>query len=214
MFNIPKVTKNILIVNVIMFVFTLINEDFMIRTFALFYPTSPLFRIWQPVTHMFMHGGFMHIFFNMYTLVLFGSVLERAIGPKKFLVFYFITGLGAAALHLGVQHLQFAANAGNYQALLNILRTPTVGASGAIYGILIGYAMLYPESVLTLIFPPVSLKARWLVIIFVVIELATGIFDTADGVAHFAHLGGMLFGFLLMFYWKKYYRLYNRDKWF
>ena len=74
--------------------------------------------------------------------------------------------------------------------------------------------MLYPESVLTLIFPPVSLKARWLVIIFVVIELATGIFDTADGVAHFAHLGGMLFGFLLMFYWKKYYRLYNRDKWF
>ena len=127
MFNIPKVTKNILIVNVIMFVFTLINEDFMIRTFALFYPTSPLFRIWQPVTHMFMHGGFMHIFFNMYTLVLFGSVLERAIGPKKFLVFYFITGLGAAALHLGVQHLQFAANAGNYQALFNILRTPTVG---------------------------------------------------------------------------------------
>ena len=161
-----------------------------------------------------MHGNFMHIFFNMYTLVLFGSVLERAIGPKKFLVFYFITGLGAAALHLGVQHLQFAANAGNYQALVNILRTPTVGASGAIYGILIGYAMLYPESVLTLIFPPVSLKARWLVIIFVVIELATGIFDTADGVAHFAHLGGMLFGFLLMFYWKKYYRLYNRDKWF
>lgn len=213
MFNIPKVTKNLLLVNVIMFVFTLINEDFMFRTFALFYPASPLFKPWQIVTHMFMHGNLMHIFFNMYSLFLFGSEVERSIGPKKFLVFYFVTGIGAALLHLGVQHLQFAAYANNFQAAINMLRTPTVGASGAVYGVLIGFAMLYPDSVLTLIFPPVSLKAKWLVLIFAGIELATGIFVTTDGVAHFAHLGGMLFGWLLMLYWKKYYRLYNRDKW-
>ena len=128
-------------------------------------------------------------------------------------MFYFVTGIGAALLHLGVQHLQFAAYANNFQAAINMLRTPTVGASGAVYGVLIGFAMLYPDSVLTLIFPPVSLKAKWLVLIFAGIELATGIFVTTDGVAHFAHLGGMLFGWLLLLYWKKYYRLYNRDKW-
>ena len=93
--NIPKVTRNLLIINVIIFIFTLVNRHLMTSTFALFYPSSPYFHWWQVITHMFMHGGFWHILFNMYTLVIFGSVVERIIGGKKFLVFYFICGLGA-----------------------------------------------------------------------------------------------------------------------
>ncbi len=214
--NLPTVTKNIVIINVIVFIAYLVNEDYMIRMFAMFYPESPLFRPWQIVTHMFMHGGFWHIFFNMYTLVIFGSVIERYMGSKKFLVFYFVTGLGAAALHTGVEWLQaqaFIAD-GNAAAIRALALTPTVGASGAIYGVLIGYAMLFPDSVLTLIFPPVSLKAKWFVIIFAVIELLTGVTGTASGIAHFAHLGGMLFGWLLMLYWKKKGSFYYQDRWF
>lgn len=213
--TIPSVTKNIIIINVIMFLATLVNEDFMIRTFAMFFPASPLFKWWQPVTHMFMHGGFWHIFFNMYTLLMFGTMVERTIGTKKFLTFYFITGLGAVALHSGVQWIQAQhfLSAGAELSYWNILRTPTVGASGAIYGVLIGFAMLYPDAPLTLIFPPITLKAKWFVIIFAVIELATGVRGVTDGVAHFAHLGGMLFGFLLLRWWRRTGRLYRRDEW-
>lgn len=213
--TIPSVTKNIIIINVIMFLATLVNEDFMIRTFAMFFPASPLFKWWQPVTHMFMHGGFWHIFFNMYTLLMFGTMVERTIGTKKFLTFYFITGLGAVALHSGVQWIQAQhfLSTGAELSYWNILRTPTVGASGAIYGVLIGFAMLYPDAPLTLIFPPVTLKAKWFVIIFAVIELATGVRGVTDGVAHFAHLGGMLFGFLLLRWWRRTGRLYRRNEW-
>jgi len=209
--SIPVVTRNILIINVIMFLATLANESFMIKTFAMFYPESPFFRIWQPVTYMFMHGGFAHIFFNMFALFMFGIPLEKTIGSKKFLIFYFVTGLGALLIHTGVEFIQvqmwesaYAAGEASAQtSYLNMLRTPVLGASGAIYGIQIGFAMLYPNSVWTLIFPPISLKAKWFVLIFVVIELVTGITGTAEGVAHFAHLGGMLFGWLLILYWKK-----------
>lgn len=213
--TIPSVTKNIIIINLIMFLATLVNEDFMIRTFAMFFPASPLFKWWQPVTHMFMHGGFWHIFFNMYTLLMFGTMVERTIGTKKFLTFYFITGLGAVALHSGVQWIQAQhfLSAGAELSYWNILRTPTVGASGAIYGVLIGFAMLYPDAPLTLIFPPITLKAKWFVIIFAVIELATGVRGVTDGVAHFAHLGGMLFGFLLLRWWRRTGRLYRRNEW-
>ncbi len=210
MSNIPPVTKNLIIINVLMFIATLINQDFMVSTFALFYPKSPFFRPWQIITHMFMHGGFWHIFFNMYSLLIFGMVVERAIGSKKFLIFYFVTGLGAVALHLGVEYLQaqayMASNAANYTALLG---TPTLGASGAIYGVLIAFAMLYPNATLTLLFPPIPLKAKWWVLIFAAIELFTGVTGTVAGVAHFAHLGGMLFGFLLIMYWKKKGTLYS-----
>lgn len=164
---------------------------------------------------MFMHGGFWHIFFNMYTLLMFGMILEQTIGSKKFLLFYFVTGLGAVALHMGVEYLQMQTllSSGNSSAVQRLLLTPTVGASGAIYGVLIGYAMLYPETTLTLIFPPIPLKAKWWVLIFAAIELFTGITGTLDGVAHFAHLGGMLFGWLLILYWKRKGSLYNRDSW-
>lgn len=219
MSNVPSVTKNLIIVNCIIFVATLVNKSFMTETFALFYPTSVYFRWWQPVTHMFMHGGLWHILFNMYTLYLFGSVVENVIGSKKFLIFYFICGLGAAALHIGVEYLQMrsymeGAALGNTTALQSIRAiklTPTVGASGAIYGVLIGYAMLFPQSRLTLLFPPISLSAKWMVTVFVVIELLTGIMGTNDGVAHFAHLGGMLVGYLMILYWRKMGKLFDKD---
>jgi len=203
--NIPVVTRNLLYVNIIMYVATIINEDFMVGTFAMFFPTSPYFHWWQPLTHMFMHGGFWHIFFNMYTLVMFGMVVERALGTQRYLIFYFVTGLGAAALHTGVEWLQLTFMGGG----MGILYTPMVGASGAIFGVLVAFAMLYPEARLTLIFPPVTLDAKWWVLIFIGIELVTGITGTAMGIAHFAHLGGALFGWLLIRYWRNKHQLYR-----
>lgn len=216
--NIPTAVKNIIIINIMIMIMTSLNEEFMVEKFALFYPTSPFFHWWQPVTHMFMHGGFWHLFFNMYTLYIFGSVLERVWGPKKFLAFYFVTGLGAAAIHTGVEWIQMQgwlaqAAEGSHSALMaihSLKMTPTVGASGAIYGVLMGYAMLYPDSILTLIFPPISLKAKWFVLIFAAIELLTGVTGTGGGIAHFAHLGGLIFGYILIRVWKKKGTLYSR----
>ena len=208
--QIPTVTKNLVAINILMFIATLINENFMVANFAMFYPASPFFKPWQILTHMFMHGGFWHIFFNMYSLLMFGSILERSLGTKKYLIFYFVTGLGAVALHTGVEWLQarvFIAN-GIAQAYQQLLVTPTLGASGAIYGVLIGFAMLYPQARLILIFPPIPVKAKWLVIIFAAIELVFGINGIQGGVAHFAHLGGMLFGWLLIRWWRKHGKLY------
>ena len=213
--RIPPVTRSLLIVNVIMFVATLINEKFMIGTFAMFYPASPLFRWWQPLTHMFMHGGWWHILFNMYTLVMFGMVVERVLGTKKFLILYFVTGFGAVALHTGVEWLEVhralaSSDPAAQQNVIDLLRTPMVGASGAIYGVLVAFAMLYPEARMTLIFPPVTLDAKWMVALFIGVELITGITGTQMGIAHFAHLGGALFGFLLILYWRKRGQLWRR----
>ena len=219
MSNVPAATKNIIIINVCVWIMTALNESFMIEKFALFYPTSPFFHWWQPVTHMFMHGGFFHLFFNMYTLYFFGRVLEERWGAKKFLIFYFVTGLGAALIHTGVEWLQMNSwmsqvAEGSYAAQAKIhahKMTPTVGASGAIYGVLMGFAMLYPDAVMSLVFPPVSMKAKWFVLIFAAIELFTGVTGTGGGIAHFAHLGGLIFGFILLWYWKKTHKLYGRD---
>lgn len=215
--SIPTVTKNIILINFLIWIMTEINQNWMISNFALFFPTSPFFKPWQFVTHMFMHGGFWHLFFNMYTLFIFGCVLERVWGAKKFLLFYFVTGLGAALLHTGVEWIesivymnQIAEGSAAAQAAMHALNiTPTVGASGAIYGVLLGYAMLFPDSQLTLLFPPVTLTAKWFVIIFAVIELLTGVFGIGGGIAHFAHLGGMLFGWLMIRYWKRKNEMYR-----
>lgn len=197
MSSVPSAVKHIILISIGMMVLSYLNEPLMTRLFAL-NPVTFIRRLWQLVTYMFMHGSFFHIFFNMYTLYIFGSVLENVWGTKKFLVFYFITGIGAALVHIGVQYLT-----GDFAL--------TVGASGAIYGILMGYAMLYPDSRLSLIFPPVTMKAKWFVLIFAGIELLLGVTGTQAGVAHFAHLGGLVFGFILMMYWKKKHRLYSRD---
>ena len=217
--NVPVATKNIIIINVLIMIMTSLNGDFMYEKFALFYPTSPFFHWWQPVTHMFMHGGFWHLFFNMYTLYFFGRVLEERWGARKFLVFYFVTGLGAALVHTGVEWLQMhhwmnqvAEGMLSAQAKIHALKmTPTVGASGAIYGVLMGFAVLYPDAVMSLIFPPISMKAKWFVLVFAAIELLTGVTGVGGGIAHFAHLGGLIFGYLLLLYWKKKRTLYGRD---
>ena len=196
--NIPKAVKHIILINVLMLVLTYLNNPLMRKWFAL-NPITFLWKPWQLVTYMFMHGGIGHLFFNMYTLFIFGSVLENVWGTKKFLTFYFVTGIGAALVNIGVQYLT-----GSFAL--------TVGASGAIYGILMGYAMLYPDSMLTLVLPPVSMKAKWFVLIFAGIELLLGISNNpADNVAHFAHLGGLIFAFLLIMFWKKRHRLYGRN---
>ena len=219
---IPPVTRNLIIINTLILIITDFSKNFMYETFALFYPASPFFHWWQPVTHMFMHGGFGHLFFNMFTLYMFGSVLERVWGGKKYLLFYMVTGLGAALLHTGVEWLQTlhwqhiiqtgdpSAAIAATQSMRAMLTTPTVGASGAIYGLLLGYAMLFPDSVMTLIFPPISMKAKWFVLVFAVIELLMGVLGS-DGVAHFAHLGGMLFGFILIRIWRKSHKMYSQD---
>ncbi|HPV88401.1 MAG TPA: rhomboid family intramembrane serine protease [Bacteroidales bacterium] len=216
--NIPLVIRNIIIINVFMLILTMINREFMLQRFALFYPASQHFRPWQIVTHIFMHGNFAHLLFNMYALWMFGSVLEHLWGPKKFLLYYLVTGLGAAAIHMGVQWIEAALLVKNINqngieaigALTNyriLMNTPTVGASGAVYGILLAYGLLFPNNKLQIIFLPVVLKAKYFVIIFAVIELILGLVGGGN-IAHFAHLGGMIFGFILIRYWKKRNRLY------
>ena len=197
--TLPPAVKNLLIINIIVFLGIQFIGEPMYAYFALFPVGSSYFRWWQFITHMFMHGNFAHIFFNLWSLIVFGPVLERMWGSKKFLLYYFICGLGAAACHELVL----------YYFQPGMLNVPTVGASGAIYGLLLGFGMLYPNYTLTLVFPPVSLKAKWFVIIFAAIELVTGILGTNDGVAHFAHLGGMLFGLILLLIWKKKGQMYS-----
>ena len=203
--NTPQVTRNILIVNILFFVATFIGERSLnsvgMSWFALYPPGSPNFRWWQFITYMFMHGSFWHIFFNMYTLWVFGSMVERIIGPRKFVLLYGICGVGAAMFHIAVTRLLGGAN------------VPMVGASGAIYGLLVAYAMLFPSSRMTLIFPPITLSAKWMVVAFAGIELLTGVLGTAEGIAHFAHLGGMVVGMLLLLVWKREGRLFNQQWW-
>lgn len=210
--NIPVVTRNLLYVNLIMFVATLISPAFMKETFSMAFPLSSDFRWWQPLTHMFMHGGYLHIIFNMYSLVMFGMVVERALGTEKFIIFYLVTGFGAVLLHTGVEFLQVQALLHEYpgiapQSIYNSI-PGVLGASGAVYGVLVAFAMLYPQARLTLIFPPITLDAKWWVLIFIGIELFTGISGTQMGIAHFAHLGGALFGWLLIRYWRKQRKIY------
>lgn len=194
--NIPPFTKKILLANLAVYVAWLINPSAM-SVFAMYPISSGLFHFWQPLTYMFMHGGFWHLFFNMYTLVMFGSALERVWGAKKLAKYYFLTGIGAAAFHMLIEGLLHGGAAASI-----------VGASGAIYGLLLGYAMLYPESRLTLIFPPISFTAKWMIVIFALIEILTGL-GLSDGIAHFAHLGGMVVGFVVLLIWKKNHRLYE-----
>jgi membrane associated rhomboid family serine protease len=229
---VPPVVKNLIIINVLMLLVTSILQlrgiD-LARILGLHYIQSPEFKPYQLVTHMFMHGGWMHLIFNMFALWMFGRVLESVWGPKRFFIYYFVTGLGAAALHSFVNYMEFqhyaskldpetvravfsqgadllqqgqnwVGPAGNLNMILN---TPTVGASGAVFGILLGFGMLFPNTELMLLFPPIPIKAKYFVIGYGAIELFSGIANPGDNVAHFAHLGGMLFGFFMIKYWNK-----------
>ncbi len=213
----PPVIKNLLIINGLMFLLTVVLgfQNIDLNTLLGVYPVqSPNFRPYQIVTHMFMHGGLSHIFFNMFALWMFGSPLENVWGPKRFLAFYLVTGLGAVACLLGwntwevYQLQQTIAEGGTaamqaQQMLLFKLAIPTVGASGAVFGVLLGFGMLFPNSLIYIyfLFP---LKAKYFVVIYGAIELYMGIANNpADNIAHFAHLGGMLFGFILIKLWQK-----------
>jgi membrane associated rhomboid family serine protease len=200
-FSTPPVVKNLVIVNALFWLAaTLIPriDDVLISSLALFPVGSPWFHSWQVVTYMFLHGGFSHLFFNMFALWMFGRSLEYDLGSKRFLIYYMVCGIGAGLIQLLVAYL--AGSPAN---------VPTVGASGAIFGLLLAFGMMHPNDVIMLLFPPIALKAKWFVVIYGVVELLFGISGRMDGVAHFAHVGGMLWGLVLLLYWKKRKKLYR-----
>lgn len=197
----PPVVKNLLIINVLVFIAEqVIGGKFAfnpVEHFAMFYVESPLFKPWQLITHMFMHANMSHILFNMFALWMFGTVLEQRLGSKRFLQFYILAGLGAAACHIGVQAYEFH-QLGN----IRVPYIPTVGASGAIYGLLFAFGFLFPESVLHLYFF-IPVKAKYFIAILAIIGLVSGISNQpGDNTAHFAHLGGMLAGFIIFKFWR------------
>lgn len=215
--NIPTITKNLLIINVIAFLayYVLSARGINLNDiFGLHFFLAQDFQIYQLVTYMFMHGGWDHLFFNMFALWMFGCVIERVWGPKRFIIYYMVCGIGAGLIQELAQFVEiYTMNAdkfpishlfhlSDYEA--NILNAmTTVGASGAIYGILLAFGMIFPEERI-FIFPlPIPIKAKWFVMFYVVIELLSALSTTNSGVAHFAHLGGMIFGFFLIRYWRR-----------
>ena len=257
-FSMPPVVKNLILINVLMWIakYPFMNMGIdLTEKLGLHYIGSPLFRPYQFVTHLFMHADFFHLFFNMFALYMFGKVLEMVWGPRRFLVYFFVTGLGAALLHSYVTYLEMSSlqksvaafvntpspellqafvksNFGQYPSevadLVNNwsvsltnpnyiqqstawvqeiftmrINAPTIGASGAVFGILLGFGYLFPNTELMLLFPPIPINAKYFVMGYGAIELFLGVTGSQRGVAHFAHLGGMLFGFILLKYWSK-----------
>ena len=215
--NIPTMTKNLLVVNVLAFIATFVLERSGIdltRLLGLHFFLASEFHIYQFITYMFLHGGFTHILFNMFALWMFGSVIERVWGPKKFLFYYICCGVGAGFTQELVQYITYSmegiaayqyVNASGVQmttdAYINLWTT--IGASGAVYGILLAFGMIFPNERLFIIPFPFPIKAKWLIVGYIAIELFSAMSGPGDGVAHMAHLGGMLFGFLLIRYWQK-----------
>ncbi|MFN2312916.1 MAG: rhomboid family intramembrane serine protease [Bacteroidales bacterium] len=229
----PPVVKNLIIINVVMLILTEVLKISGINLngiLGMYFPKSEFFRSWQVATHMFMHGGFVHLLFNMFALWMFGRVLEQVWGPKRFLLYYLVTGLGAAFFFELVQYIQYnkvmgilspeqlqlvydsgsqAISQGRNFAdadmgkLNSILNVPVVGASGAVFGVLLAFGMLFPNTQLMLIFPPIPIKAKYVVIGYAAIELYLAITSPGSGIAHTAHLGGMIFGYLMIRYWRK-----------
>ncbi|MBE6195783.1 MAG: rhomboid family intramembrane serine protease [Rikenellaceae bacterium] len=213
-FQTPPVVKNLIIANCIALLATEllpIGGD-IIGYLALFNPESPFFHSFQVVSYMFLHGGLEHLFFNMFALWMFGRTLEAEIGSKRFLTYYLVCGIGAALLQLGVGWLEYDHAVRTYGAMSlqarALLQVPTVGASGAVFGLLLAFGVMHPNAVIMLMFPPIPMKAKWFVVIYGLIELFFGMSGRQPGVAHFAHLGGMLWGWLLLIYWKRRREIY------
>lgn len=215
--NIPSITKNLLIINVLAFFATWVFEKQgldLTATFGLHFFMAKDFSFYQLVTYLFMHGSFMHLFFNMFAVWMFGTVMERVWGPKRFLIYYLVCGIGAGIIQEGVQYINYAnENLAAYDfvmtssgrittdAYLNLWTT--VGASGAVYAILLAFGMTFPNERMFIIPFPFPIKAKWLIGGYIVIEVWSALNTPGDGIAHMAHLGGMLFGFLLIRYWRK-----------
>lgn len=234
LFGIPPIVKNLIFINIIMLLaYYAVGSIFDVnlnRLLGLYFPKSELFKPIQIITHMFMHGGVGHLFFNMFALYMFGQVLETVWGPKRFLIYYFVCGFGAVVIHesvMAIQYMHFANSISpeNLQLVLNegtayynqgkvftdpamlslqeLLNTPTVGASGAIFGVLLAFGVLFPNTQLMLLIPPIPIKAKYFVAIYGAIELYLAITQQGGNIAHAAHLGGMLFGYILIRYWRK-----------
>lgn len=262
--SLPPVVKVLLILSVAAWILAKLvtdNTSFdVVRYFALYSWESPYFRPWQLFTYLFMHDtvGYFHLFFNMLALWMFGSVLERFWGPKRFLTYFLVTGMGAGIIHLAISNFQLAPMyrdakaytsapsydgfdtfSGNYlpgsynneglnkfmeawyydrenpsyllhsnELVSEIIEiranTPSVGSSGAIYGLLLAFGMLFPNAMIMMLIPPIPMKAKYFVIVFGAMELFLGIQNEVnDNVAHFAHLGGMVFGIVMILFWKK-----------
>jgi len=198
----PPAVLNLLIANCVVYLaMMLLDENRIYELFALFPIESQWFKVWQPITYMFMHGGFSHLFFNMFALWMFGRNLEIELGTKRFLIYYFVCGIGAALIQLGVAEIDLMRLPANSIAYHQYLWTPTVGASGAIFGLLLAFGMLHPNATIMLLFPPIPMKAKWFVILYGLAELIFGVTGSMDSVAHYAHLGGMFWGWLLLTYW-------------
>ena len=207
-FNIlPTIVKNILIINCILFLATeILNLQGIINLkelLGLHYWKSSSFETWQIISHMFMHGDFTHLFFNMFAVWMFGTQLEHLWGPKKFLKYYLLTGLGAAILHFVIFHFFELPNSPlHYQDKMIELHN-VVGASGCLFGLLVAFGLLFPNTRLFFLLIPFPIKAKYFVIIYGLAELYYGLQNNPyDNVAHFAHLGGMLFGFMIIKYWQ------------
>ena len=234
--TITETVKHLLIINVIFFVASISLGDLVYDLFALHYPYNPKFKIWQPLTHMFMHGDIGHIFFNMFGLYMFGTPIEQMWGRKKFIFFYLSTGFGAAAFQLLLYYFQInqvsnvllaegltvnqitaffqtsdlpydiVERIGREKLLsgLSAFNGVMVGASGALYGILVAFAFLFPNARLMLLFPPIPVKAKILVPVLILSDLFFGFTSYSIGpIAHFAHVGGAVTGLVMLWYWKK-----------
>ncbi len=232
--SLPPVVKNLILINLLVLLAYYVARfalDIDLNTIlGIYFPKSEMFQPFQIVTHMFAHGGVWHLFFNMFALFMFGRVLETVWGPKRFLIYYLVTGLGAALVHetvmaiqytnvmaqISPEQLQHVLDSGalaisqnsNFvdpvMAKLNhLLNVPTVGASGAVFGILLAFGVLFPNTQLMLLLPPIPIKAKYFVIIYGAIELYLAVTQPGSNIAHAAHLGGMLFGYILIRIWRK-----------
>lgn len=230
----PPVVKNLIIINILLLVITWTAQSVLgydlTSVLGLYFPKSEMFRPFQILTHMFMHAGIWHLFFNMFALYMFGGILENVWGPKRFFIYYMVCGLGAALVHESVIAIQYFkvintispdqlqlvladgamvlsegkqyadAAMKNLQMIMNV---PTVGASGAIFGVLLAFGVLFPNTQLMLLFPPIPIKAKYFVLGYGAIELYMAVTQPGSNIAHAAHLGGMLFGYILIRYWRK-----------
>lgn len=224
--NIPDIIKHLIIINVLIFIGSQFVGQIAYDVLALHYPKNDLFGFWQLLTHMFMHGSVSHILFNMFGLWMFGSPLVQMWGKNKFLFFYLSTGLGAALLQILVYHLQIQGWVDDlllqgyaldeiYRSLQqsqSLFHVTMVGASGALYGVLVAFAFLFPNAELMLIFLPIPIKAKYFVPLVLLMDLFFGFSSYSMGpIAHFAHVGGALTGFLMMWYWKR--NQFNQNRW-
>lgn len=207
--NLPPITKNLLIINILFYFAKIVFARYQIdlsHILGLHYITASAFYIWQPLTYMFMHADLSHIFFNMFAVLMFAPALEERWGSKRFLIYYLVTGLGAAIVQECVWALQLQPALNSVNTVLAstmVNKVVTIGASGAVFGILMAFGWLFPDVRMYIMFIPIPIRARTLVIIYALVELFAGLAPiSGDNVAHFAHLGGMIFGLVLILWWR------------